>query len=370
MLQKNIFVDATGIRNKPTGLGKYCFHLLKAITAQKDHNCRLTVLHHASLAKSHALFSIADERLTFLGSPVPVIGPKRDLLIYVTHRKSIAQHDIYHCLGSYLPAFRLGIPSIVTVHDLKYLVYPGLFDNWLKARYYGWILRRGAKKATRIIAVSAATKLDLTAYHIPAGKISVIHEASTLSLRALPSPAARVRSKDEPFFLYVGECRPHKNIARILEAYRILVRQLGSNSPRFVFVGSRIAKSFEEHIVGSSGKITFLDTVSEQTLINMYERAIALVYPSLYEGFGLPILEAMSLGTPVITSNRSAMPEVAGNAAILVDPLDVKQISEAMVTIVRKKWVRERLRMLGMRRAEAFSWHKTARATLSLYGTM
>lgn len=370
MFQKNIFVDATGIRNKPTGLGKYCFHLLKAIVGQKDHNYRLTVLHHASLAGSHGLFSIVDERLSFLRSPVPVIGPKRDLLIYATLRKKIAQYDIYHCLGSYLPAFGLGIPSIVTVHDLKYLVFPELFDNWFKARYYGWIIRRGAEKATRIIAVSAATKLDLTAHGIPAGKISVIHEASTLSVRDLPSPGVRARSRDEPFFLYVGDCRPHKNIGRILEAYRILVRQMGSSSPQFVFIGSRIANLFEEHCAGSPGKITFLDTVSEQTLINLYKEAIALVYPSLYEGFGLPILEAMSLGTPVITSNRSAMPEVAGNAAILVDPLNVKQISDAMVAIVRDKGMRARFRMLGIRRARSFSWQKAARETLSLYGTM
>lgn len=370
MLQKNIFIDATGIGNRPTGLGNYCFHLLSTIAKDRNHNCRLTVLHRHRLDRSHALFSITDERISFLRSPVPVIGPRRDLLIYATLSKKIAQHDVYHCLGSYLPAFDLSIPSIVTIHDLKYLVFPELFDNWFKAKYYSWIIRRGARKATRIIAVSAATKHDLAILGIPCGKISVIHEASTLKRHGSLTKTAHAGRADGPFFLYVGDCRPHKNLPRILQAYRILLHQMGNNSPRFVFVGNRIASSLEEHIIDLQDKVSFRDSVSEEALINLYEDAVALIYPSLYEGFGLPILEAMSLGTPVITSNRSAMPEVAGNAAILVDPLDVAQISAAMVAVVRSKGMRERLRTLGYKRAGDFSWPAVARKTLSLYGTM
>lgn len=367
MSSRKIFIDATGIGVTPTGLGKYCSCLLKAIAENKDYHFHMTILHQRSLPSNHDLFSLPGKRMTFLPCDMPVVGPKRDVLVFTALRHAINKHDIYHCLSSYLPAFGIGIPSIVTIHDLKYIMFPELFDNWFKANYYEWIIRRGAARATRIIAVSAATRNDLMSLGISPEKISVIHEASTISQKRSPLcelPAFPVR---EPFFLYVGDSRPHKNILKILQAYRSLLLKMDNKCPPFVFVGSNIETSYRSQADLPTHKVFFLGPASDDQLVYLYKNALALVYPSLYEGFGLPILEAMSVGTPVITSNRSAMSEVAGKAALLVDPSSPGEISEAMNRLKEDSFLRKRLRTLGMRRAHDYSWKKTAAQTLMLY---
>ena len=370
MLPKDIFLDATGIGLTPTGLGKYCYHLLRAIAEDKRHCFRLTILHQRNLPKSHILFSIIDKRMTFLPSGIPVLGPKRDFLVYVALRRKINQYDLYHCLSSYLPAYGIKIPTVVTIHDLKYVIFPELLSDWLKAKYYLWIVKMSARKSTKIIAVSTATKSDLLALGASPEKISVIHEASTISSKSSASTSATPYPTDKPFFLYVGDSRPHKNISRILSAYRSMMQKMGENSPSFVFVGSNVGSTYSKHVKGLENRIFFMPPVNDETLAHLYRNATALVYPSLYEGFGLPLLEAMSLGTPVITSNRSAMLEVAGNAAILVDPLDTNQIRDAMVQIATNKEVADRLRKFGLNRAQSFSWERTAQETLRLYRTI
>ena len=149
-----------------------------------------------------------------------------------------------------------------------------------------------------------------------------------------------------------------------------MMQKMGENSPSFVFVGSNVGSTYSKHVKGLENRIFFMPPVNDETLAHLYRNATALVYPSLYEGFGLPLLEAMSLGTPVITSNRSAMLEVAGNAAILVDPLDTNQIRDAMVQIATNKEVADRLRKFGLNRAQSFSWERTAQETLRLYRTI
>lgn len=367
MSLKRVFIDATGIGLRPTGLGKYSYCLLKAIAGDKRQPFDLTILHQACLPKSHALFALACDRIAFLPFAIPVIGPKRDILFFYNLSKTINRYNLYHCLSSYLPAFGIDIPSLVTIHDLKYLRFPKLFANCFKAKYYGWIIRRGTHKATNIIAVSTATKNDLVALGVSPKKIYVIREASTISLSNSTSRTMPPCPISEPFFLYVGDNRPHKNILRLLQAYRDLISKLGHNCPSLVFVGAQIEDSYGSHANAHERKIFFLGAIHDETLFCLYKHALALVYPSLYEGFGLPILEAMSVGTPVITSNCSAMSEVAGNAAILVDPLDVGQLSAAMMRIVEDGPGRKRLRQLGIRRSHDFSWRQTAQQTLSLY---
>ena len=305
---------------------------------------------------------------TFLSTQVPVIGPRREISI-LKLRKYIQQHDLYHCTSSYLPAFGITIPSVVTIHDLKYLLYPTFFKNRLKVLYYKWIIRRGARKAKRIIAVSESTKKDLVNLGIPGNKITVIHESATIPIGSvktnikLPAPVG-----DMPFLFFVGDNRPHKNISRIIKAYCRLMSELGEKCPNFVFAGAHFDNLRIKYAnTKMSGKFIFLGTISEETLVGLYKRTIALVYPSLYEGFGLPILEAMSVGTPVVTSDCSSIPEVAGNAAILVDPCDVNQLADAMIKVVQHKPEREALKRLGIRRAKKFSWEKVALMTLKTY---
>jgi glycosyltransferase involved in cell wall biosynthesis len=252
---------------------------------------------------------------------------------------------------------------------LKYLLFPEFFKNRLKMWYYTWIIRRGAQRAEQIIAVSESTKRDLVRLEVPAEKITVIHEALTVTFSGdtvdveLPDAVG-----DKPFFLFVGDNRPHKNIARIIEAYVRISNKLDEGCPSFVFAGTGFGEVAHRYAKEEQGKnLVFVGSVDDDLLVALYKRAVALVYPSLYEGFGLPILEAMSLGVPVITSNCSSMPEVAGNAALLVDPYNVDQIADAMISLVQNKDVRDPLINSGKSRVRQFSWDAAARKTIELY---
>lgn len=144
--------------------------------------------------------------------------------------------------------------------------------------------------------------------------------------------------------------------------------KLGEKCPSFVFAGSNFESIYPKDAgKEKSKKLIFLGTVSDKMLVNLYKQAITFVYPSLYEGFGLPILEAMAVGTPVITSNCSSIPEVVEQSAILIDPQSVDQLVDAMMRIVQDKEKRERFRQLGLRRFREFSWQKTADMTMDLY---
>jgi glycosyltransferase involved in cell wall biosynthesis len=360
----NICLDATGIVNFPTGLGKYTYHIVKGVTTCR--NFHYTILYQRSLVKDHPLFGLASRAITFVPLDSPVIGPRREL-IFTLLRRMISHKDLFHCLSSYLPAFGLDVPTIITVHDLKYLLFPQLLGSRMKAAYYSWIVQRGMHKATHIIAVSESTKKDIVRLGFDSIKIKVIHEANTLEYDektdSIPSGIA-----DKPYMLFVGEDRPHKNIDRLLKAHRVLYDRMGARCPRLVIAGpasKRFAKSDSE-ITEKSNHI-FVGPVDDRALLQLYRNALALVYPSLYEGFGLPILEAMAAGIPVITSNCSAMAEVAGGAAILVDPRSIDQIEQAMARITLDPEERSRLRKLSLSHVRRYSWKKAALSTLQLY---
>jgi glycosyltransferase involved in cell wall biosynthesis len=368
MSLKKIFIDATGIVKIPTGLGKYSYYLLKAMLRNGHFKYRLTVLHQLDLPRSHPLFDLKDSNLNFLAIKTPVIGPHRDLGLYKL-RKVINQHHLFHCLSSYMPAFGINIPSVVTIHDLKYLLFPEFFNNRLKTLYYSWVIRRGIRNANRVIAISRATKNDLINLHVPTDKIVVIHEAATISLKETKRNFDLTEIVvDKPFFFFVGDNRPHKNINRIIQAYCILREKLGAECPPFVFAGPNFDVFHRKYQFKKYSKgLVFCGPVLEPTLIGLYKQALALVYPSLYEGFGLPILEAMAMGVPVITSNCSSMPEVAAQAAIQIDPHDANQLANAMMRIVKNESERKRIIQLGIRRVKEFSWEKAAEMTSRLY---
>jgi hypothetical protein len=151
---KKIFIDATGIVTTSTGLGKYSFYLLKSLLLNKQYY--FIILHQLSLSGNHPLFSLRNENVDFLQVKSPVIGPKRELAMFAL-RDKINQCNIYHCLNSYLPAFGFKISSIVTIHDLKYLLFPQFFNSYFKNLYYSWIIHRGIREAKTIVAVSEST---------------------------------------------------------------------------------------------------------------------------------------------------------------------------------------------------------------------
>ena len=265
----------------------------------------------------------------------------------------------------------LGKPFIVTVHDLVRICFP--FAREAVREKVGLKLDAlGLKKAQHIIAVSAHTKADLVRYlKIPEDKITVVHNGVDHSTFK-PAPGKRF---DFPYLLYVGTERPRKNLGTLLRAFAILKKDTSAFIHfKLLKVGSagrtdefRRRTISEVRHLGLEGEVIFVDWVSDEDLAGYYSSATALVMPSLYEGFGLPLIEAMACGCPVIASNSSSLPEVAGDAGLLIDPHDPHGLAEAMRQVITEPALRAELIEKGFKRTQRFSWERAAQETLQVY---
>jgi len=229
------------------------------------------------------------------------------------------------------------------------------------------------RRAARVIAISAFTKQDLvTRYGLAEEKISVIHLAAGPAFHVL-GDAARQRLPEgvsEPYVLAVGNLEPRKNLARLIEAFAAIAFEPGVTA-KLVLVGKSkgqeapLARLVEQH--GLRERVVFTGFVEEDQLVLLYNRAALFIYPSLYEGFGLPPLEAMACGCPVVASNVTAIPEVLGDAALLVDPTSVHAMAEAMRAVLRRDELARDLRGRGLRQAALYSWARVAERTREVY---
>jgi glycosyltransferase involved in cell wall biosynthesis len=232
---------------------------------------------------------------------------------------------------------------------------------------------RVVRHAAAIIADSSATRTDIIArLKVDPSRIHVIPLGVSAHFSARDTGEARRRigealSIDAPYILALGTLEPRKNLTTVLNAYA----RLGSDAPILVLAGARGWKDspvFEQvKRAGLSARVVFSGFVSDGLLPDLYAGARAFVYPSLYEGFGLPVLEAMACGVPVITSKTSSLPEVAGDAALLIDPTDVDELADAMQRVLSDASLSDELRKRGLRRASHFTWERTARETLDVY---
>ena len=271
-------------------------------------------------------------------------------------------------------AWRYGIPCVGTVHDLSQLHVPQKYDA-LRMFYIMRILPRMMRRLTRVISVSESTRRDLESFAgIPAERIRVIHNGADLA-RFAPGDrdAAKSAISDSlglprDFILYIARLEhPGKNHVGLLEAFATLKR--GTGLPhKLVLVGSRWsgAELIEAKVrdLGLQQEVVFPGFVPNDTLPTLYAAADAFVFPSLFEGFGIPVLEAMACGTPVCASNTSSLPEVVGDAGLLFDPLDAGAMAEAMRRVLVDQALRERLVAAGLAQAAGFSWDSAAAAVL------
>jgi glycosyltransferase involved in cell wall biosynthesis len=266
-----------------------------------------------------------------------------------------------------------GVPTVLTVHDLIFHHLPG-HHKALNRWYLNLTMPLFCRRATHLIAVSETTCQDLiAAYKLPPEKITVIREAADPRFCPQPPEAiAAVRARHglpEQFLLYVGTIEPRKNLVRLLHVWEALYQR--GDVPPLVIVGRRgwLSDDFFAALEQSPVRVGVLLTgyVSDEDLPALYSAATAFVFPSLYEGFGLPPLEAMACGTPVLCSATSSLPEVVGDAALLFDPEEPEAIAEALRRVAKDAALRERLRSEGLRRAAEFSWDRAARETVAVY---
>jgi len=355
--------------NRPmTGVGTYTYNLIKEISKICPIDC-IYLIDYTNHKELNLLNKI------IIGSFVARF-PKKS---YIWHlysqfklRKNNYDLDIIHSPENSTLVTKLIFPKkIITVHDIRQRVFPEFNIETLLSYLF---LQSSLKSADKIIAVSNSTKNDLINYfHVPANKIQVIYEAADQKFRQLNHDEINfVKQKyglNFPFILYVGNLSKHKNIPNLIKAlYNI--KQM--DCPHKLVIAGKKKWKYEEIFdvidkLGLHDEVIFTGYVPEEDLPGLYNAATLFVYPSLYEGFGLPPLEAMACGCPVITSNTSSLPEVVGDAGIMVDPHDVDELSNVMMKVLSDNILRKELITKGLNRSKMFSWEKCAKETISLY---
>ncbi len=283
--------------------------------------------------------------------------------------------DLFHAPHYTLPPLAPS-PSVVTIHDCIHLVFPEYLPGRHAELYARVALRLAARRARRILTVSEASRRDILRFlQPPPQRVVVVPNAIDEQFWTPPPPdeveriAERYQLAD-PFVLYAGNIRPHKNLERLIAAFA-RVRRCGFERLKLLIIGDEISKypalrrAVHRHQLHPF--VRFLGFVSDRTLAVLYRLAHLFVFPSLYEGFGLPPLEAMASGTPVVTSNVSSLPEVVGQAAVLVDPYDPDAIADGMRRVLSDPDLRAELREKGLARARAFSWQRSVERIRQVY---
>jgi glycosyltransferase involved in cell wall biosynthesis len=279
--------------------------------------------------------------------------------------------DVLHSLGSTAPG-RGDFARVTTIHDLHYRIVPDAHFG-LRALGMRALVPLAARRSHRVIAVSRSTRDDLVRLlHVPEEKVDVVPWGVGTRRRADPPPEAEVRRRfglgDRPLLLTVSAKRPHKNLARLLDALARIPRERrpvlvapGYPTPHETELAQRAAE------LGLQQDVRFPGWVTAAELEGLYAVAACFVFPSRHEGFGLPVLEAMARGVPVACSDRSSLPEVAGDAAVLFDPDSVPAIAGAIESILGDPTLADRLRAAGRERAKKFSWRAAAEGTVASY---
>ena len=362
-----IGIDARLMYHQPAGISRYTRYLIRAI-ARIDRTDDFVVFQHrkhpepilqADNFRRATLYSPVHSRLEQVMLPAELARFRLDLL-----------HST-----DFIPPLRATVPTVITVHDLAFLRWPHFLTED-SAAYYGQI-DRGVHRASHIIVPSESTKSDLIAQlGVRESKVSVIYEAADTKFAPLPVDPVRCELQREygipqNYILFVGTIEPRKNVDGLLRAYRRLLDRDSQCNAGLVIAGSR-GWLYEEVVelvnsLGLAERVFLLGRVPDDELHKLYVGARCHVHPAHYEGFGLPPLEAMACGTPTIVSNVSSLPEVVGDAALLVDPNAAEELAIALQRLLTDDSLHAELREKGLQRAACFSWDEAARMTLDVY---
>jgi glycosyltransferase involved in cell wall biosynthesis len=366
-LPYTIGLDARKIQD--FGIGTYVRNLVRSLAAIDRENRYVLLVRPAD---REALPELPDSfRIAVESSPVYSL---RELLAlsWQLYRLDL---DLYHSTHYVLPAF-VGSRVVVTIHDIIHLLYPEFLPSNFAFFYAQRMIRRSLSRGDRIVAVSQNTKADLMEYfEVDGKKIQVIYNGvedrfrehlseDEIERRLAPYGIRR------PYLLFVGNPKPHKNLDNVVQAYARARRMAQFDAP-LVCVGGK--EGGDEKVrqraeyLGLADRVHQVGRVPDEALPAIYQGAELFLYPTLYEGFGLPVIEAMASGVAVITSNTSALKEIAEGYAHLVDPLDVDGMAKAIARCMSDPEHRASLAKLGARRAEDFRWERTARRTLDVY---
>lgn len=352
------------LRARRTGTERYSLEIIRhllALPEAAEHFFRLYVQDEPGLVERQ-LFGVhprLDVRLL----------PARRLWTHTALAWEVARHrpDVLFVPSHVIPFLPPGLlpPAVVTLHDVGYRHFPTAHTAGQRL-YLELSTRWSSFAATQVIAPSQATATDLARFYgTPESKLRVIYEAAD----APPQTEFPQETQFAKYALYVGTLQPRKNLARLIDAYGLLVAREKIDWELVIAGGlGWLGEQFRAQVagLGLGGRIHFPGYVDDADLPALFQKALFFAFPSLYEGFGLPVLEAQQMGVAVMTSNNSSLPEVAGDAALLVDPNDTEAIADAMLRLSRDEALRQELIAAGYENVKRFSWEKAARETLAV----
>lgn len=370
-----IAIDLTPIPKQMTGVGKYTLCLLKSLAEYDRKN------HYWIFVKGDQCETFDPNRNNFhivrlnrlLNNKIlRIFWEQIALPIHMSRRKIEILHSIHYTTPLIAMCKR-----VITFHDMTFFIIPEK-HTYVKRIFFRSVIPLSIKKAVRIIADSENTKLDIQKlFYISSAKIDVVYTSKDSMYRQLENKDTILHIKKKygiknEFILYVGILEPRKNVTRLVQAYSRLIEE-NRIKHQLVIAGKKgwaYQEIFNTVVKLDSNikkKIVFAGYVPEEDLPYLYNAADLFVYPSLYEGFGIPPLEAMACGVPVITSNVSSLPEVVGDAGLLVDPYDVEAIGQAIHRILIDKELKIELKKKGLQKAREFSREKLAKKMLEVY---
>lgn len=350
---------------RSAGVHQYILHLLRYL-GEADHHVRFTALVGREAAAPNVSVGLRRFRWPTSRPPVRVLWEQ---LVQPWTLREIGA-DLVHG-PVFVGPLLTSRPTVITIHDLSFIRFPRLFRP-ANRLYLRLMTRLSAQCARRLIAVSAHAAEETTRLlDVPPEQIDVVYHGVDPEFRPLPADDVAAfrqrRGLPERFLLFVGTLEPRKNLVRLMKAFA----RVDYGQTKLVLVGGKgwlyddLFAEVED--LGLGEDVIFAGYVRSEELPLWYNAAIALAYPSLYEGFGLPVLEAQACGTPVLTSSASSLSEAAGDAALLVDPHDAEAIASGLDQLLTSGGLRADLRRRGLAHAESFTWERTARQTTRVY---
>ena len=373
-MKKRILIDATTVVEKVDGLSRYIINLLAHFPKEAFDKFDFSVLIIKGVQREELWKVLQQGNFKVIETEISPIGPKRDWGMFMFLRKNKNSFDLFHSTSNQYPLYLKG--GVATVHDLTFRKY---FDTpwWtfnMAVAYLNRVIKNSLIKSTAVIAVSNATKNDLLESYGSefADKIQVIYEGwenFTTEDSSLNVHAENLDYKNYLFFL--GTTRKHKNIKNLLKAFDIAIKRIPANiqlvlTGRTDYLDSEDQKVLEK-INEQGTRVEFTGYVDNEALEYLFRKADAFIYPSLWEGFGIPILEAFSFNKPVLCSNTASLPEVAGDAGIYFDPYDPESIADAIINFYEDESLRITCVEKGKQQLAKFSSAKAAQETIELY---
>ncbi len=360
---------SSALSYRQAGISRYIYNLATHLTKLANVHTYTAFVGQDGLLATAPRLRVSCTHLPGGSSPCARILWEQVLQPWLVKRGGM---NLLHCMA-YVQPLAKPCPTVITVHDLSFLRFPEYFPRWQR-RYLAAFTPYSVRRADAVIAVSQNTKNDLMELMgLESERIAVVYSGVGEGFR----PAGEEKSKafrerkplQDGYLFFLGTLEPRKNLVRLLEAYSIL-KQWGVPA-KLVLAGPRgwLIGELEEALqrLGLEGEVLIPGFIDQEELPLWYSAAEVFVYPSLYEGFGLPVLEAMACGTPVVAAKAGALPEVVGEAGLTVSPHDVQALAETIDRVLRDGQLRQEMVKKGLRRAKQFSWKRTAQETVAVY---